>query len=56
LPPQVIAYVVAWALFAFQRMIWWDSVHAGPLRLVWRGGVAAVSVLAAAIAMSIGKP
>ena len=23
-PPQVIAYVVAWALFAFQRMILWE--------------------------------
>src|SRR6185436_13587075 len=23
-PPQVIAYVVAWALFAFQRLILWD--------------------------------
>ena len=43
--PQVIAYVVAWALFAFQRMILWE-VPFMPARfvLVSRGGVAAVSV------------
>ena len=50
------AYVIAWALFAFQRVILWDPVHAGALCLVSRGRLAAVSVLAAAIAMAIGKP
>ena len=44
-PPQVIAYVVAWALFAFQRHDpVGNPVHAGALRLVPRGGLAAVSV------------
>jgi len=56
-PPQVIAYVVAWALFAFQRMILWE-IPFMPARFVWFR--AAVSVpfpfLAAAIAMLIGKP
>lgn len=55
--PQVIAYVVAWALFAFQRMILWE-VPFMPARFVWFR--AAVSLpfpfLAAAIAMAIGKP
>ncbi|WKA27941.1 hypothetical protein QUH67_31000 [Bradyrhizobium roseum] len=55
--PQVIAYVVAWALFAFQRMILWE-IPFMPARFVWFR--AAVSVpfpfLAAAIAMAIGKP
>jgi hypothetical protein len=55
--PQVIAYVVAWALFAFQRMILWE-IPFMPAKFVWFR--AAVSVpfpfLAAAIAMVIGKP
>ena len=55
--PQVVAYVVAWALFAFQRMILWE-IPFMPARFVWFR--AAVSVpfpfLAAAIAMVIGKP
>jgi hypothetical protein len=55
--PQVIAYVVAWALFAFQRMILWE-IPFMPARFVWFR--AAVSLpfpfLAAAIAMVIGKP
>jgi hypothetical protein len=42
--PQVIAYVVAWALFAFQRLILWE-IPFMPARFVWfRGGLAAVSV------------
>ena len=57
LPRHVIAYVVAWALFAFQRMILWE-IPFMPAKLVWFR--AAVSVpfpfLAAAIAMLIGKP
>ncbi len=52
-PPQVIAYVVAWALFAFQRMILWE-IPFMPARFVWFR--AAVSLpfpfLAAAIAMA----
>ena len=44
-PPQVIAYVVAWALFAFQRHDpLGNPVHAGPFRLVPGGGIAAVPV------------
>jgi hypothetical protein len=55
--PQVIAYVTAWALFAFQRLILWE-IPFMPARFVWFR--AAVSVpfpfLAAAVAMVIGKP
>jgi hypothetical protein len=55
--PQVIAYVVAWALFAFQRLVLWE-IPFMPARFVWFR--AAVSVpfpfLAAAIAMAIGRP
>ena len=55
--PLVIAYVVAWALFAFQRLILWE-IPFMPARFVWFR--AAVSLpfpfLAAAIAMAIGRP
>jgi uncharacterized membrane protein YraQ (UPF0718 family) len=55
--PQVLAYVIAWALFAFQRLLLWE-IPFMPARFVWFR--AAVSVpfpfLAAAIAMAIGKP
>jgi hypothetical protein len=55
--PQVIAYVVAWALFAFQRLILWE-IPFMPARFVWFR--AAVSLpfpfLAAAIAMAVGRP
>jgi hypothetical protein len=55
--PQVIAYVIAWALFAFQRMILWE-VPFMPERFVWFR--AAVSLpfpfLAAALAMALGRP
>ena len=55
--PQVVAYVVAWALFAFQRLLLWE-IPFMPARFVWFR--AAVSVpfpfLAAATAMVIGKP
>ena len=55
--PQVIAYVIAWALFAFQRLIFWE-IPFMPARFVWFR--AAVSLpfpfLAAALAMLIGKP
>jgi uncharacterized membrane protein YraQ (UPF0718 family) len=55
--PQVVAYVIAWALFAFQRLLLWE-IPFMPARFVWFR--AAVSLpfpfLAAAIAMAIGKP
>ena len=55
--PQVIAYVVAWALFAFQRLLLWE-IPFMPARFVWFR--AAVSLpfpfLAAAIAMAVGRP
>lgn len=55
--PQVVAYIVAWALFAFQRLILWE-IPFMPARFVWFR--AAVSIpfpfLAAAICMLIGKP
>lgn len=55
--PQVVAYVVAWALFAFQRLILWE-IPFMPARFVWFR--AAVSIpfpfLAAATCMMIGKP
>ena len=56
-PPQVTAYVIAWALFAFQRLLLWE-IPFMPARFVWFR--AAVSLpfpfLAAAIAMAIGRP
>ena len=55
--PQVVAYVVAWALFAFQRVILWE-IPFMPAKFVWFR--AAVSLpfpfLAAALSMAIGKP
>jgi hypothetical protein len=55
--PQVVAYVIAWALFAFQRLILWE-IPFMPARFVWFR--AAVSLpfpfLAAAFSMMIGKP
>ena len=55
-PPQVIAYVIAWALFAFQRLLLWE-IPFMPARFVWFR--AAVSLpfpfLAAAIAMAAAR-
>jgi len=55
--PKVVAYVIAWALFAFQRLLLWE-IPFMPARFVWFR--AAVSLpfpfLAAAIAMAIGRP
>ena len=55
--PQVVAYVIAWALFAFQRLILWE-IPFMPARFVWFR--AAVSLpfpfLAAGLSMMIGKP
>lgn len=55
--PQVTAYVVAWALFAFQRLILWE-IPFMPARFVWFRALVSLPFpfLAAAIAMMIGKP
>ena len=55
--PQVIAYVVAWALFAFQRLILWE-IPFMPARFVWFRAAASLPFpfVAAAIAMVIGRP
>jgi hypothetical protein len=53
----VVAYVISWALFAFQRLILWE-IPFMPAKFVWFR--AAVSLpfpfLAAALSMVIGKP
>jgi hypothetical protein len=56
-PPQVIAYVTAWALFAFQRLLLWE-IPFMPARFVWFRAAASLPFpfVAAAIAMAIGKP
>jgi hypothetical protein len=55
--PQVIAYVVAWALFGVPAGDFvGNPVHAGEIRLVPLRGLGSVPFLAAAIAMVIGKP
>jgi hypothetical protein len=55
--PQVLAYVIAWALFAFQRLLLWE-IPFMPGRFVWFRAAVCVPFpfLAAAIAMLIGKP
>jgi len=55
--PQVVAYVVAWALFAFQRVILWE-IPFMPARFVWfRAAVwMPFPYPAAGIAMAVGKP
>jgi hypothetical protein len=55
--PQVIAYVIAWALFAFQRMILWE-IPFMPERFVWFRAAVSLPVpfLAAALAMAFGHP
>ena len=55
--PQVIAYTVAWALFAFQRLFLWE-IPVMPQRLVWLRLIASLPLpfLAAAGAMLIGRP
>lgn len=54
--PQVVAYVVAWALFAFQRLILWE-IPFMPARFVWFRAMVSLPFpfLAAAIVMVIGK-
>jgi len=55
--PQVLAYVVAWALFAFQRLLLWE-IPFMPAKFVWFRAVVSIPLpfLAAAAAMAIGKP
>jgi uncharacterized membrane protein YraQ (UPF0718 family) len=56
-PPQVLAYVVAWALFAFQRLLLWE-IPFMPAKFVWFRAAVSLPLpfLAAAIAMVVGKP
>ncbi len=56
-PPQVLAYVVAWALFAFQRLLLWE-IPFMPARFVWFRAAVSIPLpfLAAATAMAIAKP
>ena len=55
--PQVIAYTIAWALFALQRVFLWE-IPVMPQRLVWVRVLASLPLpfLAALIAMSVGRP
>ena len=55
--PQVLAYVIAWALFAFQRLLLWE-IPFMPARFVWFRAAVSLPLpfLAAAIAMLVGKP
>jgi uncharacterized membrane protein YraQ (UPF0718 family) len=55
--PQVIAYTIAWALFAVQRLFIWE-IPVMPERLVWLRVIASLPLpfLAAAGAMLLGKP
>jgi hypothetical protein len=53
----VTAYVVAWALFAFQQLILWE-IPFMPARFVWFRAMVSLPFpfLAAAVAMMTGKP
>ena len=55
--PQVIAYTIAWALFAVQRLFIWE-IPVMPSRLVWLRVMASLPLpfLAAAAAMLLGRP
>ena len=55
--PQVIAYTIAWALFAVQRLTLWE-IPVMPQRLVWLRvlGSLPLPFLAAAGAMLLGRP
>jgi hypothetical protein len=55
--PQVIAYTIAWALFAVQRLFIWE-LPVMPQRLVWWRVMASLPLpfLAAAGAMLLGRP
>ena len=55
--PQVIAYTIAWALFAVQRLFIWE-MPVMPERLVWVRVMASLPLpfLAALTAMLLGRP
>jgi uncharacterized membrane protein YraQ (UPF0718 family) len=55
--PQVIAYTIAWALFAVQRLFIWE-IPVMPERLVWLRVMASLALpfLAAGGAMLLGRP
>jgi hypothetical protein len=55
--PQVIAYTIAWALFAVQRLFIWE-IPVMPERLVWLRVMASLVLpfLAAGGAMLLGRP
>ena len=55
--PLVLAYVIAWALFAFHRVLLWE-IPFMPARFVWFRAAVSLPLpfLAAAIAMVVGKP
>ncbi|MCX7314379.1 MAG: hypothetical protein WCG92_04075 [Hyphomicrobiales bacterium] len=55
--PQVIAYTIAWALFAVQRLFIWE-IPVMPPRLVWLRVMASLPLpfLVAAAAMLFGRP
>jgi hypothetical protein len=55
--PQVIAYTIAWALFAVQRLFIWE-LPVMPERLVWLrvAGSLPLPFLAAITAMLLGRP
>jgi hypothetical protein len=54
--PQVMAYTIAWALFAAQRLVMWE-MPVMPPRLVWIRVAASLPLpfLAAAGAMLLGR-
>jgi uncharacterized membrane protein YraQ (UPF0718 family) len=55
--PQVIAYTIAWALFAVQRLFLWE-LPVMPERLVWLRVISSLPLplLAAAGALLLGRP
>jgi len=55
--PQVIAYLVAWALFSIQRLIGWE-IPTMPPRVVWLRAAISIPLpyVAAAAAMLLHKP
>ena len=56
-PPQVLAYTIAWALYAIQRVFLWE-LPVMPPRLVWVRVLASLPIpfLVALGAMLIGRP
>lgn len=56
-PPQVLAYTIAWALYAIQRVFLWE-LPVMPPRLVWIRVLASLPIpfLVAIGALLLGKP